>query len=99
MALETKQSPRHVRDRQKLEFRLDPKGLSRQGLALLLGAAFARAAVTEGMQPFGVAYVAAAGHPLAREPGSAGRTFSRSVRPTNSSTVRTPSFAIYSRSS
>ena len=70
MALETKQSPRHVRERQKLEFRLDPKGLSRQGLALLLGAAFARAAVTEGMQPFGVAYVAAAGHPLAAAVGA-----------------------------
>ena len=36
---------------------------------------------------------------LARLPAGSGLTRSRSVRPTSSSTVRTPSFAIYSRSS
>lgn len=68
MALETKKAPRHVRQRQGL--RIDRRGLPRQGIALLLGTLFARAAVTEGMGPFGVAYVAAAGHPLAAAVGA-----------------------------
>ena len=71
MAQETKKSPRHVRERQPgALMRLDRKGLTRQGMALLLGAVFARAAVAEGMNPFGVAYVAAAGHPLGAAVGA-----------------------------
>ena len=39
MAQETKKSPRHVRERQPgALMRLDRKGLTRQGMALLLGA-------------------------------------------------------------
>ena len=38
--------------------------MSRQLVTMLLGAVFARAAVSRGMQPFGVAYVASSGHPL-----------------------------------
>ena len=71
MAQETKKSPRHVRERQPgALMRLDRNGLTRQGMALLLGAVFARAAVAEGMNPFGVAYVAAAGHPLGAAVGA-----------------------------
>ena len=71
MAQETKKTPRHVRERQPgALMRLDRKGLTRQGMALLLGAVFARAAVAEGMNPFGVAYVAAAGHPLGAAVGA-----------------------------
>ena len=75
MALETKKSPRHVRERQSflsgvLAAGLDRRWLLRQGLALLLGAVFARAAVAAGIRPFGVAYVAAAGHPLAATAGA-----------------------------
>ena len=75
MALETQKSPRHVRKRSFLPprgllARPDCRRLGRQGLALLLGAAFARAAVAEDIRPFGVAYIAAAGHPLAAAAGA-----------------------------
>ncbi|MBR4991422.1 MAG: hypothetical protein IKY86_00345, partial [Clostridia bacterium] len=69
MAQQTKKSPRHVRERRWPDIKLDLRGISRQGAAFLLGATFARAAVIRGMQPFGVAYVAAAGHPLAAAVG------------------------------
>lgn len=36
----------------------------RQGMAAVLGAVFAAAQTAQGMRPFGVAYAAAAGHPL-----------------------------------
>lgn len=62
MALETKKSPRHVRERQRPP--INPGKMSRQLVTMLLGAVFARAAVSRGMQPFGVAYVASSGHPL-----------------------------------
>ena len=69
MAQQTKKSPRHVRERRWPDIKPDLRGFSRQGAAFLLGATFARAAVIRGMQPFGVAYVAAAGHPLAAAVG------------------------------
>lgn len=71
MAQKTKRSPRHVRERQPgLRLPSDIKALGRQGAAMLLGAVFARASVAEGMGPFGVAYVAAAGHPLSAAVGA-----------------------------
>lgn len=44
--------------------------LRRQGTALLLGALLAQASVSGGLRPFGVAYAAASGHPLAAAVGA-----------------------------
>ncbi len=75
MAQTTKGPPRRVKPRTKLPLAqllhpVDARFLRRQAGGLLLGAVFARAAVTQGMWPFGVAYVAAAGHPLAAAVGA-----------------------------
>ena len=57
----------------RLYDRLLQRSLPQQLLALGLGALFARAETARGMCPFGVAYAAAAGHPL---PAAAGAFFS-----------------------
>lgn len=86
MTQQTKGSPRHLRETQPpagaalqdrlfrkaqaLWGRLLRKNALRQTLALLLGAVFAAADTAQGLRPFGVAYVAAAGHPLAAAAGA-----------------------------
>ncbi len=73
MPQETKRPPRHAKTSPRLLDllgRVDGPFLAQQAGGFLLGAVFARAAVAEGMRPFGVAYVAAAGHPLAAAAGA-----------------------------
>ncbi len=70
-----KSSPRRVKARPAPDWRgllrtIRPKGPAQQVGGFLLGAVFARAAVSPGMWPFGVAYVAAASHPLAAVAGA-----------------------------
>ncbi len=58
------------REAPKLPLQVDGGFLARQAGGFALGAVFARAAVAQGMIPFGVAYAAAAGHPLAAAVGA-----------------------------